>query len=152
MPTSSRLSVLRLPRLDNNMTPDMAVLAEKRIALCGEYGDTLMPVAQRLTTLHVGDESIDIPYDGGLLRCESEFRRHVKHCLCPFPVTRAIAARGEPPRRSPQAYSMRGVLTPSWHTVSAGTREKLRGSWPAGERGAVKLAPLRQCSRGGVDP
>src|SRR5262252_1333039 len=68
-----------------------------------------MPVAERLPTLHVCDKSLDIPYDGGLLSCESEFRRQVEHCLFPFPVTRDISARGEPPRRSPQVYSMRGL-------------------------------------------
>src|SRR5437867_13337616 len=126
-----------------------------------------MPVAQRLTTLHVCDKSIDIPYHCGLIRCESELRRQVEHGLFSFPVTRAIVARGEPLRRSPLVYSMRGFRTYPLLAHYIGRRQgKVEGvvTWRGrghvklcplrrrsrGERGAVKLAPLRRRSRGGV--
>src|SRR5712691_4516951 len=70
-----------------------------------------MPVAQRLTTLHVCDKSIDISHYSGLIRCESEFRRQIEHGLFSFPFTRAIVVRGEPPRRSSLTYNMRGFRT-----------------------------------------
>src|SRR4029453_9051104 len=112
-----------------------------------------MPVAQRLTTLHVFDKSIDIPHNCGLLRCESEFRRQVKHCLFPFPVTRHIVARGEPPRRSPQAYSMRGFRTcPLLAHCIGRHRGKVEGPWCGEEGGTLNCAPSAVADAGNGAP
>src|SRR5262249_61688851 len=93
-----------------------------------------MPVAERLTTLHVCDKSIDIPYDSGLLSCESEFRRQIEHCWFPFPVTRDSNARGEPPRRSPQVYTMRGLrIYPLLAHCIGRYSGKVEGAWCAEE-------------------
>lgn len=89
---SSRLtgSCVGFLSLDNDMAPDMAMLTEKRVALLRQHGNTLMPVAQRLTILYVFDKRIDIPQHSGFFRCDGEFRRHVEHGALPFPVTHEI--------------------------------------------------------------
>src|SRR5499427_3476616 len=108
-----------------------------------------MPVTERLTTLHVCDKSLDIPYDGGLLSCESEFRRQVEHCWFPFPVTRYISARGELPRRSPQVYSMRGLrIYPLLAHCIGRYSGKVERNVVCRGRAALNEAALRRRSRG----
>src|SRR5215813_14559455 len=108
-----------------------------------------MPVAERLTTLHICDKSIDITYDGGLLRGESEFRRQVEHCLFPFPVTRDSSARGERPRRSLQVYSMRGLrIYPLLAHCIGRYSGKVEGSMVCRGRAALNEAALRRRRRG----